>query len=116
MRKPTTLTVDDDSQVSVADHPRPGQPARRGPPHHWRGVGPEALAVLTTLALRDEPVALIAADQRMPQTIGTEMLETSVPGVFAASDARLGSMKRVASAAGEGAMSVYLVHRSLATV
>jgi hypothetical protein len=115
MCKPTTLTVDGDSRVSVADHPRPGQPARRGPPHHWRGVGPEALAVLSTLALRDEPVALIAADQRMPQTIGTE-LETSVPGVFAASDARLGSMKRVASAAGEGAMSVYLVHRSLATV
>ena len=41
-------------------------------------------------------------------------LETSVPGVFAAGDVRLGSMKRVASAVGEGAMSVYLVHRYLA--
>jgi thioredoxin reductase (NADPH) len=41
-------------------------------------------------------------------------LETSVPGVFAAGDVRLDSMKRVASAVGEGAMSVYLVHRYLA--
>ena len=43
-------------------------------------------------------------------------LETSVPGVFAAGDVRLGSMKRVASAVGEGAMSVSLVHRYLATI
>ncbi len=43
-------------------------------------------------------------------------LETSVPGVFAAGDVRLDSMKRLASAVGEGAMSVYLVHRYLATV
>ena len=42
-------------------------------------------------------------------------LETSVPGVFAAGDVRLDSMKRVASAVGEGAMSVDLVHRFLAT-
>ena len=37
-------------------------------------------------------------------------LETSVPGVFVAGDTRLHSMKRVASAVGEGAMSVRLVH------
>jgi thioredoxin reductase (NADPH) len=43
-------------------------------------------------------------------------LETSVPGVFAAGDVRLDSMKRVASAVGEGAMSVHLVHRYLATM
>jgi thioredoxin reductase (NADPH) len=43
-------------------------------------------------------------------------LETSVPGVFAAGDVRFDSMKRVASAVGEGAMSVYLVHRYLATI
>jgi thioredoxin reductase (NADPH) len=43
-------------------------------------------------------------------------LETSVPGVFAAGDVRLDSMKRVASAVGEGAMSVYLVHRYLTTI
>jgi thioredoxin reductase (NADPH) len=43
-------------------------------------------------------------------------LETSVPGVFAAGDVRFDSMKRVASAVGEGAMAVYLVHRYLATI
>ena len=40
-------------------------------------------------------------------------LETSVPGVFAAGDVRAGSIKRVASAVGEGAMAVALVHRYL---
>jgi thioredoxin reductase (NADPH) len=43
-------------------------------------------------------------------------LETSVPGVFAAGDVRQDSMKRVASAVGEGAMAVYLVHRYLSTI
>ena len=42
-------------------------------------------------------------------------LETSLPGVFAAGDVRSDSMKRVASAVGEGSMSVYFVHRYLAT-
>ena len=37
-------------------------------------------------------------------------LETSLPGVFAAGDIRSGSIKRVASAVGEGAMAVRLVH------
>ncbi|MFE7777122.1 FAD-dependent oxidoreductase [Streptomyces sp. NPDC057445] len=40
-------------------------------------------------------------------------LETSVPGVFAAGDVRADSVKRVASAVGEGAMAVSLVHRYL---
>jgi thioredoxin reductase (NADPH) len=40
-------------------------------------------------------------------------LETSVPGVFVAGDARSESAKRVASAVGEGAMAVMLVHRYL---
>jgi thioredoxin reductase (NADPH) len=42
-------------------------------------------------------------------------LETSVPGVFVAGDARFESAKRVASAVGEGAMAVMLVHRYLET-
>ncbi len=40
-------------------------------------------------------------------------LETNVPGVFAAGDVRAESIKRVASAVGEGAMAVALVHRYL---
>jgi thioredoxin reductase (NADPH) len=47
---------------------------------------------------------------------GPFALETSVPGVFAAGDVRLESMKRVASAVGEGAMSIYQIHRYLATI
>src|ERR687894_1141421 len=42
------------------------------------------------------------------------LLETSMPGVFAAGDVRSGSIKRVASAVGEGAMAVRLVHQYLA--
>ena len=41
-------------------------------------------------------------------------LETSIPGVFVAGDARADSAKRVASAVGEGAMAVMLVHRYIA--
>ena len=40
-------------------------------------------------------------------------LEASVPGVFVAGDVRADSVKRVASAVGEGAMAVTLVHRYL---
>jgi thioredoxin reductase (NADPH) len=40
-------------------------------------------------------------------------LETSIPGVFVAGDVRAESVKRVASAVGEGAMAVTLVHRYL---
>jgi thioredoxin reductase (NADPH) len=41
-------------------------------------------------------------------------LETSAPGVFAVGDVRSGSVKRVASAVGEGSMAVRLVHQHLA--
>jgi thioredoxin reductase (NADPH) len=41
-------------------------------------------------------------------------LETNVPGLFAAGDVRHGSVKRVASAVGEGAMAITFVHRYLA--
>ena len=44
------------------------------------------------------------------------LLETSVPGIFAAGDVRHHSMKRVASAVGEGAVAVALVHQYLKTV
>jgi thioredoxin reductase (NADPH) len=42
------------------------------------------------------------------------ILETSLPGVFAVGDVRAGSVKRVASAVGEGSTAVSLVHRALA--
>ena len=68
--------------------------------HGFVLTGPERLAGLGPWPLTRPPYAL----------------ETSVPGVFAAGDVRLDSMKRVASAVGEGSMAVQLVHRYLATV
>jgi len=44
------------------------------------------------------------------------VLETSVPGIFAAGDVRHGVIRRVASAAGQGAVAVSLVHKYLETV
>jgi thioredoxin reductase (NADPH) len=40
-------------------------------------------------------------------------METSIPGVFCVGDARSTSVKRVASAVGEGSICVQLVHRAL---
>ena len=42
------------------------------------------------------------------------LLETSIPGVFAAGDVRSGAMSRVASAVGEGSMAISFVHKYLA--
>jgi thioredoxin reductase (NADPH) len=59
---------------------------------------------------------LLAAGQRpagWPLDRPPYHLETSVPGVFVAGDVRAESAKRVASAVGEGAMAVLLVHRYL---
>lgn len=44
------------------------------------------------------------------------LLETSCPGIFAAGDVRAGAMNRVASAVGEGSMSISFVHKYLAEV
>jgi len=43
-----------------------------------------------------------------------QMLETSLPGVFAVGDVRAGNVKRVAAAVGEGSIAISLVHRALA--
>ncbi|HEX6941696.1 MAG TPA: FAD-dependent oxidoreductase [Gemmatimonadaceae bacterium] len=58
---------------------------------------------------RDDLLAAEWPLARAPHT-----LETSLPGIYAVGDVRSGSMKRVASAVGEGAAAVALVHRSLA--
>jgi thioredoxin reductase (NADPH) len=66
--------------------------------------------VVTGPELLQRPGRPVWAEERPPFA-----LEASVPGVFAAGDVRLDSMKRVASAVGEGGMAVHLVHRFLAT-
>jgi thioredoxin reductase (NADPH) len=59
----------------------------------------------------------LAADtsRRWPSPRPPLPLETSLPGVFAAGDVRRGSVNRVASAVGEGAATIPLVHRYLHT-
>jgi thioredoxin reductase (NADPH) len=57
------------------------------------------------------PEELQEANWRLPRH--PYLLETSIPGVFAVGDARSGSIKRVASAVGEGSICVQLVHRAL---
>jgi thioredoxin reductase (NADPH) len=61
------------------------------------------------LAGRSEPPPAFSALGRLPHP-----LETSVPGVFAVGDIRARSVKRVASAVGEGSMAVRFVHEYLA--
>ena len=63
--------------------------------------------VLTGTAL---PPTTAETDQWRAAGRGPFLLETSLPGVFAAGDVRNGSAKRVASAVGEGAMAVSFVH------
>ena len=50
---------------------------------------------------------------RWPLARPPHLLETSVPGVFAVGDVRGGSIKRVASAVGEGSIAISFVHRAL---
>jgi thioredoxin reductase (NADPH) len=73
--------------------------------------------------LRDEKGFILAGpdlrkDGKLPE-VWTEkrdpfLLETSVPGVFVAGDVRAGSVKRVASAVGEGSIAVQFMHQYLA--
>jgi thioredoxin reductase len=49
-----------------------------------------------------------------PLTRPPQLLESSLPGVFAVGDVRSGNVKRVAAGVGEGAISIPLVHRALA--
>ncbi len=80
-----------------------------------RWVPPEILTdargfLLTGTELRRHP----EFRKRWKQGRDPHLLETSIPGVFASGDVRSGAMNRVASAVGEGAMSISFVHRYLA--
>ena len=61
------------------------------------------------------PDVLTGTESRVwPLARPPQMLETSLPGVFAVGDVRAGNVKRVASAVGEGSIAIHLVHRALA--
>ena len=61
----------------------------------------------------------LKVDGKMPKSWNQPrdpyLLETSVPGIFVAGDVRHGSVKRVASAVGEGSISVQFIHQYLAS-
>jgi thioredoxin reductase (NADPH) len=61
---------------------------------------------------RDLETAMENRPWKLPRP--PQMLETSLPGVFAVGDVRAGNVKRVASAVGEGAIAIHLVHDALA--
>ncbi len=56
----------------------------------------------------------VTSTRPWPLSRPPQMLETSLPGVFAVGDVRSGNVKRVASAVGEGSISIHLVHQALA--
>jgi thioredoxin reductase (NADPH) len=72
--------------------------------------------ILTGTDLTDHEVGVVDGRHRWPLPRAPMLLETSRPGVFAAGDVRLASMKRVASAVGEGSIAVSLVHTYLETL
>jgi len=88
------------------------------------GASPRTEWLRGCLALDDKGFILTGRDldgmgpgdrnPRWPLARAPQMLETSLPGVFAVGDVRAGNVKRVASAVGEGAISIHLVHRALA--
>jgi thioredoxin reductase (NADPH) len=89
------------------------------------GGSPSTSWLPDTVALDAGGYIVTGAEARYPSAAGVEsagedvgppmLLETSLPGIFAAGDVRSGSVKRVASAVGEGAMAVRMVHEHLAT-
>ena len=85
------------------------------------GADPNTAWLKGCLALDDKGFVRTGVDLRQgeldeagwPVTRRPELLETSRPGVFAVGDVRSGSVKRVASAVGEGSVCVQLIHRAL---
>lgn len=85
------------------------------------GASPRTEWLKGCLALDDKGFILTGRDldgasdkPAWPLARVPQMLETSLPGVFAVGDVRSGNVKRVASAVGEGAIAIHLVHRALA--
>ena len=80
------------------------------------GANPNTAWLGGCLALDDKQFIKTGVDlgDSWAQPRAPYLLETSVPGVFAVGDIRAGSIKRVASAVGEGSMAVRLVHDHLA--
>jgi thioredoxin reductase (NADPH) len=100
---------------------------RSVPIHHvfiMTGASPKTDWLKGCVALDEKGFILTGRDlQQSPESNQTpqwtlsrppQMFECSLPGVFAVGDVRAGSVKRVASAVGEGAISVTMVHKAIA--
>jgi thioredoxin reductase (NADPH) len=100
---------------------------RSAPAHHlfiMTGASPNTNWLRGQLALDDKGFILTGRDLPLavepdqnpswPLARPPQLLESCLQGVFAVGDVRSGSVKRVASAVGEGSTSVSLVHRALA--
>jgi thioredoxin reductase (NADPH) len=108
---------DDDLDGIVVEHTSTGEP-RTLPVRAlfvFIGADPHTRWLRDVVALDDDGFVLTGRDLP-PGGDGRQpgLLETSVPGIYAAGDVRHGSIKRVASAVGEGSMAVRLVHEHLA--
>ena len=79
------------------------------------GAAPSTGWLDGAVALDDRGYVLTGAAAGRDGAKDPRILEASAPGVFAAGDVRSGSVKRVASAVGEGAMAVRMVHEYLAS-
>ena len=77
-------------------------------------VGDARGARRARLRARRARTAAAATSHRWPLERDPFLLETTLPGVFVAGDVRHRSIKRVASAVGEGSMSVQFIHQYLA--
>jgi len=106
---------------------REGESGRTSP-HNVRhlfvmtGASPRTGWLAGCLALDNKGFVLTGYDldsatlesKAWPLSRPPQLLETSLPGVFAVGDIRSGNVKRVASAVGEGSIAIHLVHRTLA--
>jgi thioredoxin reductase (NADPH) len=103
------------------------QISARVPVHHvfvMTGASPNTAWLGDCMALDEKGFVLTGpdldlttgsgGDRAWPLSRSPQRLESSLPGVFVVGDVRAGSVKRVASAVGEGANAISLVHRFLA--
>jgi thioredoxin reductase (NADPH) len=105
------------AQIDVCTH---GGPPERLPVRHlflFLGAEPNTDWLNNCVALDDKQFVLTGADvppDRWCSTRAPHALETSRPGIFAVGDVRSGSVKRVATAVGEGAAAIQSLHQVLA--
>ncbi|RYE74591.1 MAG: copper transporter, partial [Oxalobacteraceae bacterium] len=110
-----------DEQLETVRCRQAGQPVRDYPVEHlflFLGAAPNTAWLNDCIALDDKGFVKTGPDipqDRWPLPRSPYFLETSQPGIFAVGDVRSGSVKRVATAVGEGAAAVQALHAVLAS-